>query len=134
MGPPSLASQRIPGVSNLASDTLFIRNFSEGAGNVELPLMDVVGLSVRVVWAQSCSLMDSSVQHSLWVIVDPPPLTNDKKYKCRLGFQPHFGRFINHPHGLQYTVKICGQILRIALQVCTCIYPVYDSQLFVSQE
>lgn len=38
---------------------------------------------------------------------------NDKKYKCRLGFQPHFGRFINHPHGLQYTVKICGQILQL---------------------
>ena len=61
--------------------------------------------------------MDSSVQHSLWVIVDPPPPPNDKKYKCRLGFEPHFGRFINHPHGLQYTVKICGQILQIALHV-----------------
>jgi len=80
LGPPSLALQRIPGVSNLGSDTLFIRNFSEGAGNVELPLMDVVVLSVRVVLAQSCSSwtpLYSIAYGSL--LTPPPPPPNDKK-------------------------------------------------------
>ena len=68
-------------MSNLASDTLFIRNFSEGAGNVELPLMDVVVLSVRVVWAQSCSSWTPLYSIACGSLLKPPPPQPKKKKK-----------------------------------------------------